>query len=111
MSTRLALTIWSMGNQLMVSLAELDDHCRSVYRLTWPITYTESCNWGAWATHRVRKGDGAVALNADGWSIYMPVEKVIQEHCNTSLLHLSDRSDPQRFDEYVELAENFHKAS
>ncbi len=111
MATRLAVTNWSLGTQLMVSLAELDERCGTVYRLSWPITYTESCNWAAWANHRARKGDGTVAVSADGWTIYLPVEKVIQENRNASLLHRSDRTDLHRFDEYVKLAESFHKGS
>jgi hypothetical protein len=105
MVTRLCLDLWRIGHHTHVTFAEYDEDRKLIFRTTYPITYAESCDFGHWATNRVKKQGCEFHLGGDGWSVWFPINEVIQDDIPFHPLHSSSRRDPKNSAIYADLVQ------
>lgn len=93
MSTRMLVSLGRLGAQTQVTYAEYDNHRKLMYRITYPITYTEACDLGAWATLRATMKQGDCYLTANGWDLWLPIHSVISPDVKFHPLHSGNRKE------------------
>jgi len=109
MDTRLVVSVWTSGNARYASFIELDKAHNIVSRTSWPITYTEGCDLAGWATAKARSVSCSFTFNTDGWNLYVPMDRVMEESPLFVPLHNNHRTEPQFTKEYIRLSkEGYH---
>lgn len=93
MNTQFSVSLWRIGQTPHISMSEYDNEHKAYYRITYPLTYQEAADLGAWASKRIGTEHSHTFLNADGWSVWLPIDNVISDDIVFVPLHKEHRRD------------------
>lgn len=111
MVDRLLVSVWRIGYQAVVTLTEVEEDSTVTYRITYPVTYAEACDFGHWATNRVKVQGCNFFLCGDGWDIYVPIGGVISDNFPFRPIHHNTRTDPKCTEQYAKLINEHHSVT
>lgn len=94
-----------------ISLGFAGESLISVDRLRYPISYGEAQTWSNWANRARWFTDTVSCFLADGWTCAVSLEQFPVPMRPSTYRGDPQRIIPNRFDDYVKLAEQFHYAS
>jgi hypothetical protein len=97
MSSQLLVSLSHSGIHCQLTLAEMTNDRKVLFRISYPLTYTEACNLGEWATARNFRRLGATFLTATGWDMWLPYDKVMNSGIPFHPLHSSSRRNTNPF--------------
>ncbi|NIW97360.1 MAG: hypothetical protein GWN13_03775 [Phycisphaerae bacterium] len=109
MVDKLGISVWTLGGNRVVTFTEYDADHKALYRITYPIDYSEGSDLSSWASRRIKDQGCDFHLSSDGWDIYVPIESVISDSVHWHPIHTNSRTNPKMTFVYEKLVEGYHK--
>lgn len=109
MSHRFVVALTRNGQMAEVTMTEYSKDRKVLYSITYPITYTEACEFGRWATFRNVRHLCDTFLTANGWDVWLPLGSVINPDVTFTPHHDMTRSKPHSDYERYYMGNAYHK--